>query len=318
MKRRAKFSLKRNSQKLKKPHIVDSICQPGVPENQGLLNKGPQTVSGFVASLSASSNLDTAATRDGDSRPELAPVGHSNDDFLDEATSDCVVDHPTDPMSCEPVSVCDANPGSGHQMESERRLEECRDTGDAIPSSNVSCNSNEESGLEEVDFITDPTPESDLCTHYDDLSNPSVYALSSDDVAQFEDFSMPHTHRTQANPSVKRQTSLLSFISRTSSTNSKFPPTPSMSSDSKQQIAGTSSANTILPTGKGGKGKGTNRMIVQGDTGSQVSVGSDRTGTNGRVKRTCPFYKRIPGIVISVYDWYCFGVVTLALLSHRY
>ena len=103
----------------------------------------------------------------------------------------------------------------GHQMESERDMEECGDTDDAIPSSSVSCNSKVESDSEEIDCVTDPTPEiglchrpytpeTDLCTQYCDDSNSALYSLSSDDIACFDDFSVPpYTERTQSNPSIK-------------------------------------------------------------------------------------------------------------------
>lgn len=299
MKRRAKLSLKRNNQKLKKPHLIDYTSESG-----GYLNKSPHTVSGFVASLSAPSHQETVETRRDDdideaSGPELTPTDHPNvrdSAFLEEATRDCEVGsidhHPTDPVSCESADV---SLGSGHQMESERYVEEYGDTDDAIPCSSVSCNSKEEFNSEEVDSITDPTPEIDVCTHYcDDHSNPALYTLSSDDMAQFEDFSttcMPRTQRTQSYPSVKRQTSLLSFMSKASRSNST---TPSMNSDSKQQTAGhgTSLANSCIPTGKG---KVTNRVNVETGTHSQISESSE----GNRTKRMCPFYKRIPGTLYN-------------------
>ena len=293
MKRRAKLSLRRNSQKLKKPHVIEYT-----PGTQGYLNKASHNVGGFVASLLTPSCQQTAEMRidsSGDitetSGPESTPLDHPNV-CENTATHDCDVgsqEHPTDPMamSCESASVGDVSPGSGHQMESERDVEEYGDTDDTIPSSSVSCNSKVESDLEEVDFITDPTHEIDLYTHCcDDHSNPALYSLTSDDVAQFEDFGTPHRDRTQSNPSIKRQTSLLSFMSRTSRSNSESPLTLSTN---KQQTASTSLADSVMPTGKG---KATNRVNGQADTGSQVS---EENGTSGRTKRTCPFYKRIPG-----------------------
>ena len=43
-------------------------------------------------------------------------------------------------------------------MESERDMEECGDTDDAIPSSSVSCNSKVESDSEEIDCVIDHIP----------------------------------------------------------------------------------------------------------------------------------------------------------------
>ena len=298
MKRRAKLSLRRNSQKLKKPHVIEYT-----PETQGYLNKATHNVAGFVASLSTPSCQQTAEIRrdgTGDitetSGPESTPLDHQNVNE-NTATHDCDVgsqDHPTSPMamSCESASVYDVSPGSGHQMESERDVEEYGDTDDAIPSSSASFNSKVESDSEEVDYVIDPTPtpEIDLCTqYYDDHSNPALCSLTSDDMAQFEDFGTQHRDRTQSNPSIKRQTSLLSFMSRTSRSNSKS--TSSLSTN-KQQTSSTSLADSVMPTGKG---KATNRVNSQADTGSQISGTSEENGTSGRTKRTCPFYKRIPG-----------------------
>ena len=299
MKRRAKLSLKRSNQKLKKPHVIDCSL-----ESHDYLNKScksSHTVSGFVASLSTPSCQETAEVRKvGDigeaSGPELAPIDHPNvrdNTFPEEATHDCEVsslDNPTDSMSCESTDV---SLGSGHQIELERYVEECGDTDDAILSSGVSCNSKEEFNSEDVDCITGPTPKIDLCTHYcDDHSNPALYALSSDDMAQFEDFDVPRTQRTHSNPSIKRQTSLLSFMSKTSRSNSTTPSMNSDCSNSKQQTAGISLANSSIPTGIG---KVTNRVNGQAGTGSQVSKSSEGNGT----KRTCPFYKRIPGTLYN-------------------
>ena len=119
-----------------------------------------------------------------------------------------------------------------------RDMWESGDTDDAIPSSSVSCNSKVESDSEEIDCVVYYlyTPEIELCTRYcDDDSNPALYSLSSDDVAQFEDFSVPpHTERTQSNPSIRQQTSLLSFMTRTtcSRSNSESVLAPSGSTSS--------------------------------------------------------------------------------------
>ena len=305
MKRRAKLSLRRSSQKLKKPNVIDYI-----PETQDYLNKAAKSVSGFAASLSTSACQETAKISGAEST-SLDHPSVKEDTFLDEATDDgschgCDVgsqDHPND-MNCESVSVCNMGPGSGHQMESDRDMEECGDTDNAIPSSSsgMSCNSTVESDSEQVDYITHPTPEFDLCTHYyDDHSNPALYSLSSDDVAQFEDFSAPRrTERTQSNPSIKRQTSLLSFMSRTSRSNSESFSSPSVSSDDgRQGSACTSLPNVVMAAGKR---KATNHGNSQS---SRMNGQADRTvsessgETSGRTKRMCPFYKRIPGTLYS-------------------
>ncbi len=303
MKRRAKLSLRRNSQQLKKPNITEYT-----PETQshGHLNKATQSLSGFVASLSSSSSFQGTAG-DGDTGaetitgPEPALLDHSNvsgSAFLDEVFDhDCDIGSQDYPMSCESPSVCDVSSGSGHQMESEGDVEECGDTDDAIPSSSVSCNSNLESNSEEIDCVVDPTPEIDLCTQYsDDCSNPALYSLSSDDIAHFDDFSVPE--RTQSNSSMKRQTSLLSFMTRSRTSidrlNSESALSPSMTSDCQQQTAAGTSllANATMATGKG---KATNRVNGQADMDSRASGSSEKNRSSGRTKRTCPFYKRIPG-----------------------
>ena len=64
----------------------------------------------------------------------------------------------------------------------------------------------------------------------------------------------------------------------------------------QQTTAGTSLlANTVMPTGKG---KARNRVNGQADMDSQASGSSERNESSGRTKRTCPFYKRIPGTCI--------------------
>ena len=302
MKRRAKLSLRRSSQKVKKPNTIDNI-----PEIQGHLNKATQSLTSFVASLSTSSCQQTAAEIRSDSditasitetsRPESAPLDHPNGSESACFDNDCGIgsqDCPADTMSCEAASVCDMDPGSGHQMEIEGDVEEYGDTADdAIPSSSISSDSKAESNSEEVDCVVDPTPEIDLCTQYcDDHSNPALYSLTNDDIAQFEDFSVPrHTEQTQSNPSIKRQTSLLSFMSRTSRSSSESPSTTSMS---KQRTGITSLADSTMPNGKG---RARNRVNGQSSTGSQVSGSSEGSGASGQTKRTCPFYKRIPGTV---------------------
>ena len=126
MKRRARLSLRRNSQKSKKPNITEYTLS----ETHGHLCKATQSLSGFVASLSSSTSCqETAGGAIGDGEtiagPEPASLNHSNlsgSAFLD--AHDCDVGSQDHPMSCESPSVCDVSPGSGHQMESERYVGE--------------------------------------------------------------------------------------------------------------------------------------------------------------------------------------------------
>ena len=305
MKRRARLSLRRNIQKPKKPNTAEYTLS----ETHGHLSKATQgqSLSGFVANSTSCQETAGDAIGGGETTgipgPEPASLDHPNvsgSAILDEVFAhDCDVGSPDHPMSCKSPSVSDVSPSSGHQMESKRDVEESGDTDDAIPSSSMSCDSKVESDSEEIDCIVDPTPEVELCTqNCDDDSNPALYSLSSDDMAQFEDFSVPpHTERTQSNPSIRRQTSLLSFMTRTtrSRSNSESVLAPSMSSYCKQQTtAGTSLlANAVMPTGKE---KATNRENDRSDMDSQASGSNEGNGRSGRTKRTCPFYKRIPGI----------------------
>ena len=307
MKRRARLSLRRNIQKPKKPNITEYTLS----ETHGHLSKATQgqSLSGFVASISSCTSCQETAgggigggETTGIPGPEPASLDHPNisgSAFLDEVFVHDGDVSSQEPMSCGSSSIYDVSPSSGHQMESERDIEESGVTDDAIPSSSVSCDSKVESDSEEIDCVVDPTPEIEPCTQYcDDDSNPALYSLSSDDMAQFEDFSVPpHTERTQSNPSIRRQTSLLSFMTRTtcSRSNSESVMAPSTSSYCKQQTtAGTSLlANMVVPTGKE---KATNRVNCQSDMDSQASGSNEGNGRSGRTKRTCPFYKRIPGI----------------------
>ena len=262
-------------------------------EGSGCVNKALRTVSDFVASLSTTSspgNEETSGPVPAGSGPDFNTTSHSkvrDNAFLGEGSSDGEVsatDHSVMAMSYESIS---ASPGcSVHQIESERDLEENGNTGDAVLPTCIFCE--DLSSAREIDSVADPMPENGVCTHYcydDDDSNPSLYTLSSADMAEFEDFSVPRTHRAQANPPIKRQTSLLSFMSKSS----KSGP----STNSKQwSVAGISQVDGVIPTDSG---KAANTAVVQSGSDVRASGGCEGNRTNGRIKRTCPFYKRIPG-----------------------
>ena len=290
MKRRVKLSLKKDHDKQKRVRVTDCRRQE---------DRLRQATSDSVPLASASS-LKTALD-DGDSLEMQLASSSATDDcsktLLGTLASggDCEVssssqDYPM--MSCGSVDCDDdALPSSesGHQMETEGGTEE--DEG-KVGGSIFCCpggapsNSEQELGLEDVDRVSDPisrNDDSDLCTQYE-LSNTAQYSLSSSDVAHFEDFSMPL--RPKTNPSVKRQTSLLSFMSRTSNS------APSLNSKDNHRLPTPCSSLASCSTGKGKVAVPTH---AQSDTEIQTFDSSRGSGRNSRAKRSCPFYKKIPG-----------------------
>ena len=266
--KRARLSLKRKNVHCKKPDIKDFPQQYERP-SQGPV---PGSVSGSELETADADGDDDTVDADKATTPNL-----NDDAFLVglDSGGDYEVKNSQDyPMSLDRNSV-----DSGHQMETESVAEEDGDEGDLMPPHSTPCCPTSDAGVVEVDCATDPVSVDDLCTHY----GLSDTALSVEEFTQFEDFGMQYN-----NSSVKRQTSLLSFMTRTSSSTSSSVPTNSMGLTD----------NTCMSSAS--KPAGTGKRAIPAfsplDTGMQPAGGSQGNKTDARAKRTCPFYKRIPGI----------------------
>ena len=283
MKRSARLSLKRKNGLHKRPHVTEIPQQKDV--HLDLYSRPSQYVPLALPTSDSTSNCGTAvSSRDGDINdgPDLFSGVDSKCFLSSESNSETSSCQDT-LMSCEST----LSP-SGHQMESERAVEEVKLGDDPIaPSSSVSLCSKQEP-IEDVDRVVDPLAVSenstdmiDPCTH--DYPLPT---LSSSEMARFEDFSMPHQPQG-ASPPVHRQTSLFSFMSRTHrSMSTSAVQVTDESEDRRRLAAHRSSVGELQKVVEKG---GAPELHQYNTAGSQASERNDRA------KRMCPFYKRIPG-----------------------
>lgn len=304
MKRRAKLSLKRNSDKPKRTRTIDDGQQRGSLDEE-IRRDSLATASGTAIA----SSLGEADPAVGDSDVlESRLVSSISSSVGDEAflaslasnDGDCRGEAPGSldyPMSCHSVETnscdvpCSSRPaGSGHQMETEEFVEEGKNIVISSHSDPSSQSPEQDTGLENIDYVADPVSDSnddDLCTQFDS-TDTTQYTLLISDIAEFEDFDVPP--RPCANPSIKRQTSLLSYMSGANSSSS--PVTATVISNDKHRPPCNSSSRSSCELAGSRKGEGP--APVQCDTATQASDCSRR---NSKVKKTCPFYKKIPGII---------------------
>ena len=318
MKRRVKLSLKKDHDKQKRVRVTECRRQEDrlrqATSDSVPLASGSASASSLKTALDDGDSLEmqlASSSATGDCSKTLLGTLASGGDC---EVSSCSQDYPM--MSCGSVDCDDDAPPSsesGHQMETEGGTEE--DEG-KVGGSIFCCpggapfNSEQELGLEDVDRVSDPisqNDDSDLCTQYE-LSNTAQYSLSSSDVAHFEDFSMPL--RPKANPSVKRQTSLLSFMSRTSNS------APSLYSKDNHRLPTSCSSLACCSTGKRKEAVPT---YAQSDTEIQTFDSSRGSGRNSRAKRSCPFYKKIPGrLSLHVYISLFAGIDSIMEKGERF
>ena len=300
MKRRTKLSLTRNTANHKRARVTE------VPQQRHRINEPPSPppcsnsipttcASKFVIGeqeLITSKGQEEANPSDSDDLgPSTNPTAVDYGKSLATPDGDCGVSssQPDCPMSCGSVDVnhvfVDAAAGSGHQMETECTEEDINDTDSVLPPPCVSVADSEQISDFMEDVLTDPIFESeiDLCTQHGP-SNSAHYTPPND-----ETFNMPH--RVHRKSPATRQTSLLSFMSTTTSSIHVSTSVPIINSQDNHecQTACTSSARSL--TGRGNGAFPVSKSLTE----TQAVEFSQGIKTQNRVKRTCPFYKRIPG-----------------------
>lgn len=292
MKRRARLSLKRSSASHKRRHVTEtprqSVCGP---RHRGSLACPSGSPPKFVieedeqtSSLCPTEDNPRECNNTEADEPSASPTFFaSSGDWAVSASQDC-------PMCCDFVSVNSvaAPAGSGHQMETKIISE---GDGSTLPSPRAStaCSERKLDFIEDIPHVTDPIleREDDLWTEVDEAI-PTHYVPSSGVNTQFKQFNMQY--RSHSTPTIKRQTSLLSFLSKTNTSTQASSSNPIGNSKEACELSTgcSSSANNLT-----GINKGEFPTVSQSHTGIKFAEHSQ--GNNTRVKRTCPFYKRIPG-----------------------
>ena len=290
MKRRVRLSLKRSSESRKRRHVTETPRQSdGGPGSLTCLSRSaPKFV---IEEDDQDSSLCPTETReynnteaDGRSVGQTFFASLSSEDWAVSGSQDC-------PMSCDLVTVnsVDAPTGSGHQMETKIIPGADDDNSSMLlsPSVSTACSERESDIIEDIDRVTDPIFESenDLWTTQVNKATPTRHVPSSGDNTKLEQFSAQY--RSHSTPCIKRQTSLLSFLSRTNISTHASSSNPIRNSKEPSKLITSSSANNLTGNGKG------ESPTVQSHNGIQFAEYCQ--GNNARVKRTCPFYKRIPG-----------------------
>lgn len=283
MKRSARLSLKRKNGLHKRPHVTEIPHQKDVHLDLYSRPTSSQYVPLALPTSDSTSNCGTAVSScDGDINdgPELFSGVDGKRFLVSESNSEASSCQDT-LMSCEST----VSP-SGHQMESERAVEEVKLGDDLIgPSSSVSLCSKQEP-IEDVDRVIDPLAVSENTTDNPCTHDHPLPTLSSSEMARFEDFSMPHQPQG-ANPTIHRQTSLFSFMSRTDRSMSTSAVQVTDESEDRRRLAAHRSSVSELQ--RAVEKEGVPALHQYNTAGSQASERNDRG------KRMCPFYKRIPG-----------------------